>query len=75
MSASNNNKRSWVIDLILILLIIGLGYIVYTMIWGDWGGLISRMGGGGVPNIFDSIAGNVGAIGQGLKDTFRGMVP
>ena len=75
MSASNNKKRSWVIDLILIVLIVGLGYIVYTLIWGDLGGVISRLGSGDISNIFDGIAGNVGTIGSGLKDTFGRMVP
>ena len=75
MSASNNKKRSWIIDLILVLLIISLGYVVYTLIWGDWGGLISRLGSGDISNIFDGIAGNVGAIGRGLKDSFGRMAP
>jgi hypothetical protein len=75
MSAVNDKKRSWLIDLILILLIIGLGYLVYTLIWGDWGGLISRLGGGDISNIFDGIIGSVGAIGQGLRDSFSRMAP
>jgi hypothetical protein len=75
MSASNNKKRSWMVDLILILLIVGLGYIVYTLFWGDWHGLISRLGSGDISNIFDGITGNVGAIGEGLKDSFGRMVP
>jgi hypothetical protein len=75
MSASNNKKRSWMIDLILILLIIGLGYVLYTIFWGDWNGLISRLGSGDISNIFDGITGNAGAIGKGLKDSFGRMVP
>ena len=75
MSASNNKKRSWVIDLILVLLIIGLGYLVYTLFWGDWHGLVSRLGSGDISNIFDGIAGNVGSIGEGLKDSFGRMAP
>ena len=75
MSASNQKKRSWIVDVILILLIIGLGYVVYILIWGDAGGIISRLGRGDVSNIFDGITGNVGAIGQGLKDSFGRIVP
>ena len=75
MSALNKKKRPWIIDLILILLIIGLGYFVYTMIWGDWGGLISRLGNKGNSNIIDGIAGNVGSIGQGLRDMLGGAGP
>ena len=75
MSASNNKKRSWMIDLILILLIIGLGYLVYTLIWGDWNGLINRLDSGDISNIFDGIAGNVGEIGKGIGDSFGRMVP
>ena len=75
MSDLNPKKRSWVIDLILILLIIGLGYLVYTMIWGDLNGLINRLGSENISNIFDSIAGSVGAIGKGLKDSFGRMAP
>jgi hypothetical protein len=75
MSASNNKKRSWMIDLILIVLIIGLGYLVYTLIWGDWNGVISRLGSGDISNIFDSITGNVGAIGKGIRDSFGRMAP
>ena len=63
------------IDLILIVAILGLGYIVYSLFWGDWDGIISRLGSGDISNIFDGIAGNVGAIGQGLKDSFGRIAP
>ena len=75
MSGSNKKKRSWIIDLILILLIIRLGYFVYTMIWGDWTGLIGRLGYEGNPNIFDGVVGSVGAIGRGLNDMFGSVRP
>ncbi|MFN2236804.1 MAG: hypothetical protein ACK2U1_21455 [Anaerolineales bacterium] len=75
MSASDNKKRSWLIDLILILLIIGLGYLVYTLVWGDGNGVISRLGNGSSPNIIDGIIESVGAIGQGLRDSFGRMAP
>jgi hypothetical protein len=75
MSASNDKKRSWMIDLILILLIVVLGYIVYTLFWGDGHGLISRLGSGDISTIFDGIVGNVGAIGDGIKDSFGRIVP
>jgi hypothetical protein len=75
MSASNEKKRSWIIDLILIVLIIGLGYVVYTIFWGDWNGLINRLGSGDISNIFDGITGNVGAIGKGIRNSFGRMAP
>lgn len=75
MSDLNPKKRSWVVDLILILLIIGLGYLVYTLIWGDPNGLIGRLGSENVSNIFDSIAESVGAIGKGIQNSFSRMAP
>ena len=74
MSGSNKKKRPWVIDLILVLLIISLGYVLYTLVGGDWNP-INQMGSAGDPGPFGGVAESVGAFGRGLRDMFGSITP
>jgi hypothetical protein len=67
MEDPGKKKRSWIVDVILILLIIILAYVLYTFVGGGWtpGDMA------GDADIFKPIA----EFGQGLRDMFGKMVP
>jgi hypothetical protein len=75
VSPQNNEKLPRIIDLILVILIIGLGFIVYLMIWGDWTGLMNRLGYSGGSDIIAGVVESVDAFGNDLRDMLGGMLP
>lgn len=74
MKDPDNNKRNWIADVIIILLIVILAYVLYSLIGGDLSS-ITRMGKPGDPGPFGGVADSVGAFGQGLKDMFGNIAP
>jgi hypothetical protein len=75
VSDPGNKRKISVLDVVLVLLIIALGYYLYTIIGGDLA-VLSRLGsssGGQGP--FEQIGESLGAFGEGLRDIFGDMVP
>ena len=64
-------RRSWIIDVILVVLVIGLGYFLYTVIGGE----LTASDVGGELGPFEQITESLGAFGRGIRNTFGRMVP
>jgi hypothetical protein len=74
MKEPGKRKRSWMVDGILILLVIILGYFLYSLVGGDWNA-ITQIGSPGDPGPFGDVAGSMGAFGRGLNDMFGNITP
>jgi hypothetical protein len=66
-----SKKRNRIIDLILILLVIILGFFLYTLIGNEW----TLSGSSGDLGPFEQIANSMGAFGRNLSAMFGRMLP
>ena len=71
MKDPEKRRRAPIIDMILVLLIIGLIYILYTLVGGNL--TVSDMSGGS--DLFGGIKANLSSIGQGIGRMFGNFVP
>ena len=74
MKDPGKKRRSWIVDVILVILLIILGYFLYTLVGGNWNP-INQLGSPGDPGPFGGVADSVGAFGRGLRDMFGNMTP
>jgi hypothetical protein len=70
MQDPGKKERSWIIDLILIILVIILVYVLYRLVGGSL--TLGDFSGGSDP--FGQIAGGLRAIGESIREMFGNMV-
>jgi quinol-cytochrome oxidoreductase complex cytochrome b subunit len=71
MEDPGKNKRKWVVDVVIILLLITMIYVLYSLIGGDW----SVWDMSGEPDLFSGITESMSNFGQSLSGMFGRMIP
>jgi hypothetical protein len=75
MKDPGNKRKITILDVILVLLILIVGYYLYTITGGDLSAL-SRLGNSsGGPGPFEQIGDSLAGFGKGLRGLFGNMVP
>jgi len=75
MKDPGNRRKVSLLDVILFLSILIVGYYLYTIIGGDLAAL-SRLGSsGGGAGPFEQIGDSLAAFGEGLRGLFGNIVP
>jgi hypothetical protein len=71
MKEPRNKRRAPIIDVILVLLIIGLIFVLYTLVGGNL--TVNDISGGSDP--FGDIMANLNSIGKGIGRMFGNVTP
>ncbi len=74
MKYPGKKRKNWIADAILVILLISLGYVLYTLVGGNWTA-ITQLGSAGDPGPFGQVAESVAAFGRGLRDVFGNIAP
>ena len=74
MTDPGNKRKFTIVDLILIILFFVLVFTLYILFGGDLLALTRPGTYTGNESLFDQFFGSLSAFGQGLRDSFGGMV-
>lgn len=61
-------------DILLIVLLVGLAYVVYTLLGGDLSNILTRLGGSGGEGPVEQVTNGLRALGEGIGDAFSNML-